>query len=181
MKRREILKYAAVATGAALSAPIILSLNSCKPDDFVKVENYKPTFFNDAQFNTLQSVVDFILPETDSPSASDLGVHQMIDNMVGNVYTEENRTKYKESFEELYRQLTTGKDFAKENETSQKEIISALNGKAVEAFREIKQQSVAYYLNTEEIGTKFLNYLPVPGKYEGCISLESVGGKKWAI
>jgi len=56
------------------------------------------------------------MPKTDTPSATSVGVHQMIDRMV-----------------------------------------------------------------TEEIATNYLNYLPVPGAYEGCITLESVGGKAWAI
>ena len=54
-------------------------------------------------------------------------------------------------------------------------------GDTKEAFTALKQQAVAYYLTTEEIGTKFLNYLPVPGEYESCISVEETGGKLWAI
>ena len=52
---------------------------------------------------------------------------------------------------------------------------------AKSAFLEFKQQTIAYYLSTEEIATNYLNYLPVPGTYESCISLESVGGKAWAL
>jgi len=49
------------------------------------------------------------------------------------------------------------------------------------ALLDIKQQAVAYYLSTKEIATNYLNYLPIPGEYEPCISLESVNGKVWAI
>lgn len=50
-----------------------------------------------------------------------------------------------------------------------------------ESYRHIRQQTIAYFLSTEEICMNHLNYLPVPGKYEACISLASVGGKAWAI
>jgi hypothetical protein len=48
-------------------------------------------------------------------------------------------------------------------------------------LHQIKQQTVAYYLSTEKIGTEYLNYLPIPGEYKSCISLDEVGGKAWAI
>ena len=48
------------------------------------------------------------------------------------------------------------------------------------AFKELKQQVIAYYLNTEEVGTEFLNYLPIPGEYQPCISVEDVNNKAWA-
>ena len=44
-----------------------------------------------------------------------------------------------------------------------------------------KQQAVTYYLSTKEIATEYLNFLPIPGVYEPCISLDSVDGKAWAI
>ncbi len=40
---------------------------------------------------------------------------------------------------------------------------------------------IILYLSTEEIGLNFLNYLPIPGPYESCISLEEVNGKAWAL
>ena len=49
------------------------------------------------------------------------------------------------------------------------------------AFIGFKQQAVTYYLSTKEIATRYLNFLPIPGVYEPCISLESVDGKAWAI
>ena len=50
-----------------------------------------------------------------------------------------------------------------------------------ESYLDIKQQAIAYYLSSEEVATKFLNYLPVPGPYVPCITLEEAGGKAWAL
>ena len=49
------------------------------------------------------------------------------------------------------------------------------------AYLDFKQQTIAFYLSSEEIGEKFLNYLPVPGEYIACISPDEVGGKAWSI
>ena len=59
-------------------------------------------------------------------------------------------------------------------------LVLSLNMKWV-AYLNFKQQTVAYYLSTEEVATKFLTYLPVPGKYEACITVEEAGGKAWAL
>jgi hypothetical protein len=190
MKRRDILKYTAYVTGAALSAPLLLSLESCKSDD-LNIDYSKLSFFDKDQFRLASSIADTILPKTDTPSASEVGVPMMIDHMVAHVYTEESRATYSEQFAQLTDHMTResgGVDFHRLDEEKRKAILVSLSSSENDALAnvkrgllELKQQTIAYYLNTEEVATKFLNYLPVPGPFEGCISLESVGGKAWAI
>lgn len=61
-------------------------------------------------------------------------------------------------------------------------ILTALQQKRwmQHGYEQIKQQAITYWLNSEIIATNHLNYLPIPGKYEACIPLESVGGKAWS-
>ncbi len=176
MKRRDVIKYTALMTGAAVSLPLALSLSSCQPEIDV-AQNYDPIFFSKGDFDLLKKIVDVILPETDSPSASSVGVHSMIDDMVANAYDKEAQDEYKLGSTSLLGHLSSSDDlksavFALE-ETSDENLS--------EAYRSLKQQTVAYYLSTKEIGTQFLNYLPVPGEYNGCIELSEVGGKAWAL
>ncbi|NNC96373.1 MAG: gluconate 2-dehydrogenase subunit 3 family protein [Chitinophagales bacterium] len=186
MKRREILKYTAYVTGAALSAPLISSiLSGCQSEAASTAADSALTFFSGKEFKQLKAIVDAILPKTDSPSATEVGVHQMIDTMVGTVYRGDDQKKYKEGFDVLLQHLG---NFASLKSEKQLEVLSALSrsesnetNDARDALLDIKQQTVAYYLTTEEIGKNYLNYLPVPGDYEACISLESVGGKAWAL
>lgn len=194
MDRREVLKYTALLTGVAVGAPLIATIMSgCKAEiksDEV-VANGKLYFFKEDQFALVKDLVDTILPKTDSPSASDVGVHQMIDSMVGQAYNEEDRKNYKLGFEALAGHLwadNKGKNFNTMDHQAKMDIVNNIEIsenqelKVVKrAYKDLKQQTIAYYLSTEEIGTKFLNYLPIPGAYEGCITLDSVGGKKWAI
>lgn len=189
MKRREILKYTALATGAAVSAPLAGSLLAgCNADVAVNTDDYALQFFDDQQFMLVKDLVDTILPKTDSPSATEVGVHRMIDHMVGAIYNDEYKEEYKAGFALLTNFLDGNGGFLEMDEEKKLTTLRDLDnsddeslGDTKEAFTALKQQAVAYYLTTEEIGTKFLNYLPVPGEYESCISVEETGGKLWAI
>ena len=197
MKRREVLKYTALITGAAISAPLMTSLLSgCKPEEVENAVKYTPQFFTEKEFSVVKNLVDIILPKTDSPSASEVGVHRMIDHMIGKVYKKEDQTSFKQGFTALINHLTNtpaegkadldqlvkldaNKKLAllKNLDNSDDELLKAVR----DTYLDFKQQTVAYYLSTEEIGKNYLNYLPVPGKYEACISLEAAGGKAWAL
>lgn len=179
MDRREILRYTAYMTGAAVSAPLAASLLSGCKTDSGDIASEALEFFSKEDMNIVKQVIDIIIPRTDSPSASDVGVHKMIDHMVGSVYSKEDSDGYKESISGLLSHLTASDDMKKaiaaiDRPSDQESSLS-------KAYGQLKQQAVAYYLSSEEVGTKFLNYLPVPGEYQGCISLAEAGGKKWAI
>lgn len=182
MKRREIIKCTAALTGAALGAPLISSiLSGCEN----RVAS--PSGFLDAnRFDFITTLTDIILPKTDSPSATEVGVHNMIDTMVGEVYSTEDQNTYMAQLNSLIEHL--GTDFKSKNTEEQLAELRAIETSddarlqsAKSSFKEIKQQTIAYYLSTEVVGTQYLNYLPVPGEYEGCIELSSVNGKAWAI
>ena len=178
MTRREILKYTSLLTGTAIAAPLMTSVLSGCHEGHTAVADYKPQFFSSEDFGFLSELIDVILPKSDSPAASEVGVHQLIDRMVAEVYDESAQKAYQEEFSALKNGLT---DHQGDN------MLAALNNllgdaetPARKALLTIKQQTVAYYLSTEEVSKNFLNYLPVPGEYEGCITTESVGHKAWA-
>ena len=180
MKRRELIKLMTLATGAVLSVPLSSSLlTACKKVEHVKDSDYTLQFFNDQEFSFVKNLLEIILPKTDSPSAIDVGVHQIIDTMIGIVYSPEQQ----KTFTERFVALTNYMDH--ENQSDKVESLLKSDEEkdklAKVAFLDIKQQAVAYYLSTKEIATNYLNYLPIPGVYEACISLESVDGKAWAL
>ncbi len=183
MERRAILKYTAYATGAALSAPLISSLLvGCQSEVATAKAAEGLAFFSGPQMELVKQVANLILPKTDSPSATEVGVHDMIDHMVGNVYSEQERNNYKSGFEALATLLSKAK-----GEDLVGMVTQLNNGEAAlpeaarKAFTSLKQQTIAYYLSSKEIGMNYLSYLPVPGDYEACISVEEAGGKAWAL
>lgn len=181
MKRREILRYTAYITGAAVGAPIAASLLAgCKPNAVTDEVTSMVSAFSDNQMSFISKIVDVILPKTDSPSASDVGVHTMIDHMVSNVYNSDDRKNHLSKLNILMTHVGSDSDLLaslKSLESSSDASIKAVK----DAYLGLKQQTVAYYLSSEEIGKNYLNYLPVPGAYEACIALDDVDGKAWAI
>ena len=181
MKRREVLRYTAYATGVAISAPLLSSLLSGCTEVDSSLDGLQ--FFGKHDFEILKDIVDTILPKTDSPSASDVGVHNTIDLMVGTVYSEEDKAAYKNGFATLISNLG---DFSNMNDEEKLSHLQNLEKGStpkdvLKAYIDLKQQTIAYYLSTEEIAKNYLNYLPIPGDYESCISLDEVGGKAWAL
>jgi len=188
MKRRDIIKYTAFATGAAVSAPLINSLlTGCNSEVANSTSAGDLKFFTNEQFELVSDLVDIILPKTDSPSATDVGVHNMIDHMVAVTYNEESKVIYSAELKSLVSYLSAGgysKMSGEDKLSLLQDVLQSTdeaNANTKNAMVNLKQQTVAYYLSSEEIGTKYLNYLPVPGAYEPCITLEEAGGKAYAI
>ncbi len=193
MKRRNILKYTAILTGATVGAPILGTLISgCQSDNSIRRDNNQLHFFTRDEFSLVKELVDLIIPKTDSPSASELNIHKVIDSMVGMVYSDENKLEYQKGFRSLknYLEKESGKKGFLNLESRDKlnlllnldlRVDDQILNEEQQAFLNLKQQTIAYYLSTEEIGKNYLNYLPVPGNYEACISLEEVGGKAWTL
>lgn len=190
MDRREVLKYTALLTGATLGGPLITAiLSGCSPEKIAEQAGPGLHVLNDKQFALLTDLVDTILPATDSPSGSDMGVPKMIDSMVGLTFVKEDKDKFAKGFRALaeYIHTKTG-GYRKLLQDKKLELLITINEsdgvelkEVRDAFRSVKKQAIAYYLSSERISKEFLNFLPVPGEYEACIQLSDVGGKAWAI
>ncbi|MEM6698379.1 MAG: gluconate 2-dehydrogenase subunit 3 family protein, partial [Bacteroidota bacterium] len=117
------------------------------------------------------------------PSASEVKVHQIMDQFLGEVYTKEKQADYRKQFV-TFQEYLGEQSFLKGNAEERLAILKQIDGSTEaiqQTFLNLKQQTIAYYLTTEEIGKNYLNYLPIPGEYEACISLEEAGGKAWAL
>lgn len=184
MNRREILKYTAMMTGVAVSGPLLSSILSGCTVQKESLSDFQSQFFSKEDFQIVQRLVDTILPKTDSPAASEVGVDQTIDTIIARVYSKEDKDAYAKKFSSFIRYLND-QSFMEGNEDEKLTILEKANESEQDdvrkAYLEFKQQTISYYLTSEEIGEKFLNYLPVPGAYEPCIPLESVGGKIWSL
>lgn len=185
MNRREMLKFTALLTGSAVSGSFAsVFLSACSRPGAVDSEL---CFFDSEQFKLVAQLADTILPRTDSPSATDVGVHHTIDTMIGLVFDIDFKNEFRSGWTDLERYLSA-QNFNNMDQPERVELLRDLEidrnseaDKAREAYVELKQQVIAYYLTTEEIGKEYLNYLPVPINYEPCISVDDVANRAWAI
>lgn len=96
MKRRELLRYTSYLAGAAISAPLASALlMGCERDEEMLADGFKPVFFTDAEYAYVVAVADAMLPKDEYPGAVEVGVPQMIDKMVGEVYGEEDQQNFR--------------------------------------------------------------------------------------
>lgn len=188
MKRREILRYTALGTGTAVFAPLLSSiLSGCGRKAAESEAVQELLVFAEAQHELVRDVMDTILPRTDTPSATDVGVDVTIDQVVGKVYSEADRADYKADISAFTLWLVDS-GYMKKTGPEKLELLRGIevSGEGISevirnGYLHLKQQVIAFYLSSEEIGENVLNYLPVPGSYEPCIKLEDVGGKAWSI
>lgn len=197
MNRREVLRYTAWITGSAISASLASAiLSGCSeqtPDKNtttnagISPDSNLLHFFTPEQFVLVALLADTILPRTDSPSATDVKVHITLDSMLGQVFDSNYQATFKTQWLALENHLSQQR-FLQLSPAAQIETLQSLElnqddaaTSAKKALVEFKQQVIAYYLTTEKIAKTFLNYLPIPGTYQPCISVDDVNNKAWAL
>jgi len=212
MKRREILRYATYTAGFAVSAPVLSAFfSSCESDPELKDTAYAPKFFTAAEYAFITKFADTMLPSDDTPGALDVGVPQMMDKMVGEVYGKEAQEKTREGMQALMKQMDAdnpGGFAAQENDKAliwlqdqdlhyksfktevkmsgedvpTEEAAAMEEATAKDAYFTLKSGIISAYFNTEEVATTMLAYDPIPGEYIPCGDLQELtGGKAWAI
>ena len=111
MDRRKALKNMGLSLGYVVATPTLLSIvQSCKTE---KVLEWTPDFFTKEQGEILISLVDLILPATDTPSASELQVHLFIDKFSKEAMPKEQQDVFKTTFNAFTK--TALKDSGKES------------------------------------------------------------------
>lgn len=85
MKRRELLQTIMLSTGAAVHASPALAVERPASYDASKEllrPDWKPSFFDEHQDQTLIALSDLIIPATDTPGAKDALVNRFLDKLM---------------------------------------------------------------------------------------------------
>lgn len=199
MNRRDALERVALMMGGVVSAPTILAfLEGCTPGEKSGTQQF--TGFQADQLSLVSEVAETILPATDTPGAKDAKVGEFIEVMLKDCYYPKDQNSFLSGLEELSKKgfmkaspdervklLTEAEDhsyqFKEETALKRKqakENQQVFDEPGVPFFSLMKELTLLGYFTSEPGATQALDYLPVPGRYEGCITLES-GQKTWAI
>jgi hypothetical protein len=199
MKRRDALGRVALLMGGTLSAPTMLAfLEGCKPGSDTSATLQFP--FSADQKSLVSEISEIIIPKTDTPGAKDAMVGDFIEMMLKDCYAAKDQDRFAEGLKEL-----AEKNFLKASPAEQTTILTDMEKNAKEEiakageekkkyteagkeytdagvpfFRLIKELTLLGYFSSEEGATKALEYVPVPGRYDGCIDL-TPGQKAWAM
>lgn len=197
MDRRKALQKVGLLAGAAVTLPSAISLlQSCKDTPRL---TWKPEFFDEIDAKTISSIIDMILPRTDTPGALDVKVDIFIDRIVAQTYNNEGKQKMKADIVTFNENCKTdfGAFFIDLNNEKRIEVLQQAEktsgkinpgvwGKTVGKqepigfYRALKSMAIWAYTTSEEIGENVLSYDPVPGNYEPCKPVSEVG-KKWSL
>jgi len=196
MNRREAIKGLGLSFGYAVATPAILSiLQSCKNEG--QSSTWKPQFLTQDEGAVLRNLVDLIIPKTDDlPGALDVGVPSFFDLYLDKVSSTKEQENFKNGIASIVKELNKPVNKLK-NEDYDALLSKYLRAKPeeIEAFKNneneslvlqnlvsLRNRTVWAYKQSEKIGEEVLAYDPIPGKQQGCISLEeATGGKAWSL
>lgn len=179
MKRRDAMKRVATIMGGALSLPTIMVFQQgCSTDS-----TPGPGTFTEDHARLLNKMGDIIIPPTDTPGAADADTGSFAIKMLEDCYPEEPRKAVLDF-------LNAQSGFMKKSEDDQVAEIEKIDrivyGEGSEeekeeykAYRLVKELTLFGYFTSEPGATQALEYVDIPGRYEGCIELKP-GQKAWA-
>jgi hypothetical protein len=199
MDRRQAIQRAALIMGYAITGPALVGvLEGCKASPDL---TFKPEFFNEDQASVISFVSEMIIPRTETPGAIDVGVPSFIDQMVKNIYSKESQDKFLKdltAFDEGAKE-THGKAFRDCDEKQRLAYFTQQHNDAVKSMGsggssgwwnagvgnskpfvlELKELTLLGFFTSEPGATQVLQYKQVPGPFQGCVPLKTVG-KTWA-
>lgn len=121
MERRVALKNMGLAFGYTVAAPTLLGIvQSCSGK---KVLDWTPDFFTKDEGTVIHTLVDILLPKTDTPSATEVNVHMFIDKFANEVLPKEHQD---------FMKLGMGKFTDKVLAAAQKETLADLDEEDLE-------------------------------------------------
>ncbi len=190
MNRREALNMVALLMGGTIVGGTVF-LEGCKTGD-KKTSAALP--LNAGQIAFLDEVAETIIPTTSTPGAKAAKVGEFMHVMVTDCYTEQDQLTFMESFDKIDaasdKKFKNG--FLKLSLEQRTELLNEIDKEAKEYaagkkkedanhyFTLVKQLTLLGYFSSEVGATQALRYVPIPGRYDGCIDYKK-GDKAWAL
>jgi hypothetical protein len=170
MQRRSALKQVAVAFGGLMSLPAWAS--NWTPESIGSV-----SFLPVSDEDLLGELVETIIPETNTPGAKSLKVHQFAMRMIQDCYGEPAQTVLKQGLvlvdqtaQQAYTKAFTACDAPQRLEVLT-QMTNASDPAAKQFVEMIKNLTIQGYRNSEYFMVNQLKYNMAPGFYHGCVSV----------
>jgi len=180
LSRREAVHWLTVLVGGAVSAPTLSAIAAgCRAAP--RAAGWTPQALDPEQLALLEALVDRIVPPTNTPGANDAGVPAFIDTLLADWVDPEERDRFLQELD------ASGLAQAKPEE--QDALLARLDAEAVQAraarvdpppfFATLKEWTLVGYYTSEIGATQELQWLAVPGRYDGDVPLTEAG-PTWA-
>lgn len=202
LDRREALKALVTALPAAAACNAAKPLAAPRaPVAAARTPSWTPTLLTLEQALTLEDVAEQLVPETDTPGARAAGVPAYIESVARDVFDDEARAQFLAGLDALNAQAQASHalpfhacaaaeqqalltvlatQIVREHEAAEREHRKAAHDAVALFWLEMRELTVKGYLRSRAGATRHFAYEPVPGEYQGCVALETVG-KTWAL
>ena len=174
--RREALERLSLLLGGALSTQVTAALMGQVINGGASVA------VTPEQTALLAELADVIIPATDTPGAKEAGVETFIVRVLRDCYPMEDQESFYAGIagiDEAGRKAH-GKAFVELTPDQKNALVREAAEKNRSFFRRLREMVVTAYFISEVGATQALEYLPVPGRFEGDVPLKP-GQKAWAI
>ena len=189
MDRRKVLQNIGWGLGAVATTPAVSSIfQSCQT-----APSWTPKFFAESQWNMINELMELIIPETDIPGAKSLKLAAFSDGYIYAVLNEDRQNEIQNSADAFVAQTLKSTGKSSIDSVSVEELDGQLSkylkgetpqgeSAAAEFAEQLRSFTISAFKTNEYIGENVMAYLPVPGQYKGCVSLdEATGGKAWSL
>ncbi len=177
--RRSFLRGASVLIGHAAFPQVLAGfLAGCSSDT---APARTPTFLDGAQMRTLTTLVDVILPATDSPSASSAQTQWFVDLAIGACANPLQQQTFRKGLNDLSAAGFDTADDARRTALLTERAATDMELPYDQSFFKIlKDYTLTGYFHSQIGATQALAYEKVPGGYQGDLPLAQ-DQKAWAI
>ncbi|RBL91589.1 gluconate 2-dehydrogenase subunit 3 family protein [Chitinophaga flava] len=191
MHRRDAIRNVAILLGTAISASTLSALESCTGSAPKNYDLNKPE-----TKVLLAEIAETIIPTTSTPGAKAAKVDEFIVVMMNDCYKKADQDIFLDGLKKIdtASQQKFKKNFMDITPEQRTELLTQIDKERVEYnkrkdkkegdpthyFQYLKELTLLGYFTSKEGATQALRYVPVPGKYEGCIPYKK-GDKAWAV
>ena len=180
MNRREAMYRVAGLMGASFTAPLLLGLSNLEARD---KEEIPFIAIPESQRKLIEEIAELIIPETSTPGAKAAGVPDFMIMMLEECYTKEDRERFYRGLEELNTKAKSEfkKAFLDGTKEQQMQLLLSEEklahqakdkDKEVPFIKMMKELTVFGYFTSEIGSTQALEYLPIPGRFDACITID---------
>ncbi len=176
INRREVIFRLSAVLGLAFTEPLRAGVMGEKTYFGPSAE------ISPEQEKLLAEVADVIIPATSTPGAKEAGVKDFIIRVIRDCYEKKDQDDFYAGLDRLDKKASGkfGKGFTGLSGDQKKEIIGDAATSDKDFFQLLKSLTVTGYFTSEIGATQALDYLPVPGRFEGSYPLRP-GQKTWAL
>jgi len=170
VKRRDLLRAAGAATALA-----VIPRNAEAAWARLLTGYQTPNGLSAAQRALVSAIADTILPRTDTPSASDVGVTDWVNLIVAEYYADDVRTPFIEGLDAIDAQVRSsrGRAFGELEGAAQQEVVAALDSPAdrrtveARAYSRLKSLVVYGYFTSERVQRDVLHSQMFYDRFQG--------------